>query len=198
MADEDRIEPIFDRKERLKEDGKLIWKLYIPAGVSAVTTIACIVGANRIDAKKTLAAQTAFALTQRLYSDYRDKVVEEIGEHKDRSIRDKLAEDRVKKNPPPSQDILITGPGNELYTGRYFTSDMEKLQKSKNELNARLLAHDYATLDDWYYLVGLRGTTYSGELGWKSSKLMELTFSTVLTDDGRPCLAFEYNYMTSL
>lgn len=188
-------------KERLIERTKLVWKLYIPAGLSAASTITCIIGANRVEAKKTIAAQTAFAVSQRVYSDYRDKVIEEYGAHKDQSIRDKIADDRVKLT-APSQDVLISGPGNvlccEMFTGRYFASDMETLRKAENQLNAKLLAHDYATFDDFYYMVGLSRTTSSGQIGWKSNRLMELQFSTVLTEDGRPCLAFDYNYTEPL
>ena len=189
-------------KRRIKERAKLVWKCYIPAAISATSTIVCIAGSNRLGARKTIAAQTAFAVSERLYSDYRDKVIEEFGARKDQTIRDTIAAERVKKNPPPSQDILVTGPGNvlccELFTGRYFASDIESLKKAQNELNARLLKHDYATLDDFYYLLNLGTTQYSGEMGWKSDKLMDMEFSTVLTDDGRPCLAFSYNYTTSL
>jgi Family of unknown function (DUF6353) len=194
--------PIEDRKERYKENVKLVWKLYIPAGISTASTIVCIVGANRFGTRKTLAAQTAFALTERAYSEYRDRVIEEYGAHKDQSIRDSIAEEQVRKNPPPSKDILVTGPGNvlccELFTGRYFACDIEALKKAQNELNARLLKHDYATLDDFYYIINLGTTQYSGEIGWKSDKLMEMEFSSVLTEDGRPCLTFSYNYTTSL
>lgn len=186
----------------LKERTKLVWKCYIPAGISTVSTIVCIAGSNRLGTRKTIAAQTAFAVSERLYSDYRDKVIEEFGARKDQTIRDTIAAERVKKDPPPPQDILVTGPGNvlccELFTGRYFASDMESLKKAQNELNARLLKHDYATLDDFYYLLNLGTTQYSGEMGWKSDKLMDMEFSTVLTEDGRPCLAFSYNYTTSL
>jgi Family of unknown function (DUF6353) len=193
-----------DKKEAstLKERAKLVWKCYIPAAISATSTIICITGSNRLGARKTIAAQTAFAVSERLYSDYRDKVIEEFGARKDQTIRDTIAAERVKNNPPPAQDILVTGPGNvlccELFTGRYFASDIESLKKAQNELNARLLKHDYATLDDFYYIIGLGTTQYSGEMGWKSDKLMEMEFSAVLTDDGRPCLTFSYNYTTSL
>lgn len=189
------------RKRRIIERTKLVWKLYIPAGLSAATTITCIVGANRVETKKTIAAQTAFAVSQQVYSDYRDKVIEEYGDRKDQSIRDQIAEDRVK-NTAPAGNIMISGPGNvlccELFTERYFNSDMETLRKSQNDLNAKLLAHDYATFDDFYYMVGLGRTSFSSQIGWKSTKLMQLEFSTVLTEDGRPCLAFEYNYTEPL
>lgn len=192
--------PASDRKQRVKERTKLVWKLYIPTGVSAVTSIACIAGANRVGIKKTFAAQAALAVSERAYSEYRDKVIEEFGPRKDQSIRDKVAADRVRDNPP--SPTIISGPGNvlccELFTGRYFTSDMEKLRRAQNDINAKVLKHDYATFDDFYYIVGLNPTTESSRLGWTSDRQMELEFSTTLSEDQRPCITFEYNYFKTL
>ena len=186
-----------DRKQRLKERTKLVWKLYIPAGVSAVSTIGCIAGANRVGSKKTLAATTALAFTERAYSEYRDKIIEEYGSRKDQAIRDKVISDQVKES-APSQEVLVTGPGDilccELFTMRYFKCDAEKIRRSVNTINHKMLTHDYQTLNDFYYLIGLAYTSESGRLGWESSKFLELYFSTTLTEDERPCLAFEYNY----
>ena len=194
--------PAINQKERLRGRTKLVWKLYIPSAISTVSTIVCIVGANRMESKKTIAATAALAFTERAYSEYRDKVVEEFGTRKDQSIRDKVVADQIANKPAPSQDVLVTGPGNvlccELFTMRYFACDMEKLRRAVNTLNEKLLKHDYATLDDFYYLIGLSPTTASGNLGWTSGKLMELVFSTALSDDGRPCITFEYNYTKPL
>jgi Family of unknown function (DUF6353) len=186
-----------DRKQRLIERTKLVWKLYIPAGISATTTIGCIAGANRISNRKTLAATSALAFTERAYSEYRDKIIEEYGARKDQAIRDKVISDQVKES-APSQEVLVTGPGDilccELFTMRYFKCDMEKLRRSVNNINAKMMTHDYQTLNDFYYMVGLPYTSESGRIGWESSKLMDLSFSTTLTEDGRPCITFEYNY----
>jgi hypothetical protein len=191
-----------DPRERIKIRTKLVWKLYIPPTISTVSTIVCIVGANRMGVKKTIAAQAALAFTERAYSDYRDKVIEEFGPRKDKAIRDKVVADQVANKPSPSQDVLVTGPGNvlccELFTMRYFACDMEKLRKSQNDLNEKLLKHDYATLDDFYYILGISTTSASGNIGWTSDKLMELVFSVALSDDGRPCITFEYNYTKQL
>lgn len=182
----------------LKTKASKVWKLYIPVGVSGAATIVCIVSVKRVDAKKTLAAQTALAITQRAYSEYRDHVIDELGEKRDQKILASVAEDRIANRPPSS---LIIGSGSvlccELHTGRYFMSDMQDLTKATNELNAKLLKHDYATLDDFYYIIGLDTTTTSGQTGWQSSKLMELEISAVI-HDGKPCLAFEYNYVKAL
>ena len=137
-----------DWRIRLLQRVKVSWTFYIPTAVSATSTIACVIAANRIGVRKTIAAQTALTLSQQAFSEYRTKVVEQIGDRKDNAIRAAIAEDHIKNNQPPSQDLLITGPGNylcyEQYTGRYFASDIEKLRKAENELNAKLLAHEEA------------------------------------------------------
>ena len=189
-----------DRKDRWKSRGKLVWKLYIPTAASGAVTIGSIIGSERISNKRGAAAQAAFVLTERAYNEYRGKVIEEIGERKDQAIRDQIAEEKVKSNPPPA--TIISGPGNvlccELLTGRYFTSDMETLRKAVNDLNAHLLKHDRASLQDWYDMIGLQPTTYSDEMGWHSDRQMELEFTSILAEDNRPCLAFDYNYYRPL
>jgi hypothetical protein len=189
-----------DKRQRYKDRSKLVWKLYIPTAASGVVTIGCIVGSTHISARRGAAAQAAFVLSERAFHEYRGAVVEQIGERKDKAIRDEIAEKKVKANPPPA--TIISGPGNvlccELMTGRYFTSQIEDLRRAQNTLNERMLKHDIASVEDWYDMIGLPPTQYSGETGWHSDRLMELDFTTILTDDGRPCLAFTYNYIRPL
>lgn len=189
-------------RERAKVHVRVAWRCYVPAASAAVATVACIVGSNRVGARRAAAAQAGLFIAERTYSEYRQKVVDEFGQRKDDRIREEIAKDRVASTTPPSQEVLLTGPGNvlsmELYTGRYFACDMETLRRAQNTLNERLIRHDYASLDDFYHLIGLQPTTTSSEVGWKSTKMMELNFTTVLSNDGRPCLAFEYNYTRPL
>lgn len=189
-----------DRKERTIDFVKTTWKCYIPAGIVGAATVGCIIGSNRVGLGRTAAVQAALVAVERSYDEYRDKVIEEYGESKDRTIRNEIAKDRVAALPPSA--TIISGPGNvlscELYTGRYFTSDMETLRRAVNDLNARLITHDMASLQDFYDMIGLLPTQVSDDLGWNSDKMMELEFTTVLTEDGRPCLAFEYNYVRPL
>ncbi|MET0785756.1 MAG: DUF6353 family protein [Paenisporosarcina sp.] len=199
IRDTEELEgPSTVKRERIKERTKLVWKLYIPPAISTTSTILLILGANRAGARKLLASEAALSLANKAYTEYRDKVVEELGSRKDQAIRDKIATDKVKNNPPPSQDVLVIGSGDvlccELYTGRYFVSNWEKIRKAVNDINSRMLKHDYATLDDLYYILGLNQTTMSGNFGWKSNRLLEISISTILTEDNRPCLTFEYNY----
>lgn len=189
------------KKKRFEERAKLVWKLYIPPVVSGAATVGFLVGANRVELKKTLAAQTAFVASQQLYSDYRAKVVQELGEKKDTMIRESVAADKVAVNPPPM--TLIAGTGDvlccELHTMRYFICDIEKLRQAMNQVNHRINNHDYVTLTWFYELIGLQRTSSSDDLGWRADmRLMELEMTSALTEDNRPCLAFDYNYITNV
>jgi len=198
---EETWKPSDNRKERVMERTKLVWKFYIPPAIAATSTIGFIIGAHRVELRKLLAAQTALAVSERVYSEYREKVVEELGDRTEQSIRDQIVDERVKKE-APSEGVIVVAPGHvlccELFTGRYFPCDMETLRKSVNEINRKILTHDYATFDDFYDLIGLKPTSTSNQLGWKASKLMDVIFTTCMTDDGRPCLAFDYNYVETL
>jgi Family of unknown function (DUF6353) len=196
MEENDGYAP--SNKDRIKERVRLVWKNYIPPVISGAVTIGCIVGSNRVNGNRTAAAVAAYSLTERAFSEYKDKVAEEFGENKEQKIRDDIARDKVLNN--PSREVMITTVSGhvlccELYTGRYLRSDMESLRKAQNDLNAILISQIRASLDDFYDLIHIPYTSNSCRLGWDSDKLMELKFSTVVADSGEPCLAFEYNYV---
>lgn len=174
-----------------------VWDLYVPTFISGAATVGCIFGATQIASKRTAAAYSLLAVSERLFDEYREKVVEQIGEKKEQKIRDEVAQMEVTNNPPTS--VIIAQPDGvlccELLTGRYFMADMEKLRHAVNDVNAKLLREDYCVLGEFYWIIGIPMTTNSSIVGWTSDKLMELEFTTTLTEDNRPCLAFDYNYI---
>ena len=185
-------------REMYIQRGKLTWKLYIPAIVSGTSTVLCIVVAARVGSRRTAAITAAYTLSERALVEYREKVTEVLGEGKEQKLRDELAQEKVAANPPSPTFIHTTGEVLcfELFTGRYFSSTMEQLKRAQNAVNAKMLKHDRATVSDFYDEIGLPYTSYSDEIGWESDKLMELQFSTVMSDDDRPCIAVDYNYST--
>lgn len=191
------LEEADPKPETLQEKAKYAWRLYIPPVITGTATIVCITSITRVGLKRTAAMATAYTVTEQAFQEYREKVVEQLGAKKEQAIRDEVVQDKILTN-PPGKEIVISGPGNvlccELFTGRYFNSDMHTLQKAQNEVNALVVQQVSVTLDEFYDRVGLSHTSNSDMIGWDSDKLMELKISTVLTEDGRPCLAFDYNY----
>lgn len=190
-----------DPKERRKEQVKNTWRLYVPAVASGAITVGCILGSAKTNSRRTAAAVTAYSLTEKAFSEYKEKVVEQFGANKEQTIRDELAQEKVANNPPKSE-IVVLGDGHvmccELYTQRYFRSARPALDKACNDINAKIIRDVYVTLDEFYDLIGLSYTSDSDRLGWDSTKLLELTFSTIFGPNSEPCLAFEYNYVKPL
>ena len=137
---------------------------------------------------------TAYAITERAFDEYREKVTEKIGEKKEQSVRDEIAQNRVTAN--PVSHVEVHGKGNVLmydkYSARYFYSDMETMRKVENELNHTIVHNYYASLQDLYDRIGLDRTGYSEELGWNSEHLLEFRFSATISDDDRPCMVIDY------
>jgi hypothetical protein len=179
-----------------REKFEAVWTLYIPAVATAGSSIACIILANRIGSRRAAALAATYAISEKAWAEYKEKVVERIGGRKEQDLRDEIAQDRVTRNPPTAQETIVIGGGSvlcyESFTGRYFLSSMEDLKKSQNDLNYRVLNDYYASLTDWYGLIGLPRTAFSDEVGWNSDKMLELSFSTTLTEDGRPCLSVDF------
>ena len=179
-----------------KEKVNVTWKEYIPAGAVGIITIVAIISANQIGTRRTAAIAAAYSLSDKAFNEYKEKVVEKLGQRKEESIRDELAQDRVDSNPAASRGIIVAGSGEvlcyEQFTGRYFKSSMDELKAAQNEVNARIISDNYASLSDFYDEMSLPHTSVSDEIGWNSDRLMELEFSTVLSDDGKPCIAIDY------
>lgn len=179
-----------------KEKFKLTWVCYAPPIGMGVATIACIIGANRIESKRAAALAAAYAISEKSLTEYKDKVVDHIGKNKEQKIRDEIAQEHVTRNPPSKNEIFITGGGDVLcydkYTGRYFMSSVDALKKAENEVNFYVLHNDYATLNDFYRYVGLDPVPVGEEVGWVCDLNFELIFSTTISDNDKPCIVIEY------
>ncbi len=98
------ISNIPKRRENIKD----VWKEYIPPVVAGAVTIGCIVGAKKVSGARTAAAVTAYSLTEKAFSEYKEKVVEHIGPGKEQKVIDAVAQDKVAKNPPAPGTQEIT------------------------------------------------------------------------------------------
>lgn len=178
---------------------KTAWKPYIPAAVTGVISVACLVGASSVNASRNAALAAAYNISATALADYKEKVIETIGEKKEKVVRDKVAEEQLKKAPADANTtIFVTGSGKtrcfDTITKQRFTSDIESIKKSVNELNRRMInGEDYISLNEFYYEIGLDEVAIGDELGWNVTRgLIEVDFSAQLDADGTPCIVLDY------
>ena len=197
LIEEQKEEESVDELSSL-EVVKVAWKPYIPAMVTCIASTACLIGASSVNTKRNAALATAYKLSETALSEYRDKVVETIGEKKERIVRDKVAEERVKKNPVSKNEVIVTGNGKTLcfdpISGRYFMCSIETIKKAENTLNKQML-HDisgYVSLNEFYDELGLDHTSVGNDLGWNTNQLIDIDFSSQLNDNGEPSVVLDY------
>ena len=194
------LHPNSDEKLKPVEVVKTAWKPYIPAAVTGVVSIGCLIGASSVHARRNAALATAYQLSTTALSEYKDKVVETIGEKQEAEIREKIAQDKVDKNPVSRNEVIIAGSGNVLFlepvSMRYFTSDIEHVRKIVNDLNYRLTSgmEEYISLSEFYNEIGISNTSTSDDIGWNLYRdgQLRVEFTPAMAEDGRPCLMLEY------
>lgn len=174
----------------------LVWREYIPAAGIAAMTVSAIIGANHISTKRVAAFASAYSMAEKGFAQYKDKVLEKVGEKKEGEIRDEVAKQQLRDHPVTKSPIIITGHGDHLcfdaYSGRYFQSDIERVRSAINDIRDQIHSQDSATLSDYWHLVGLTSTQTSDDIGWTTDRKLEAHYTSELTKEGTPCLVVTF------
>lgn len=180
------------------ETVKTCWKCYIPATLTTVLSAACLIGASTVSAKRNAALATAYSISEAALREYQEKVVEVIGEKKEKAVRDAVAKDQIERDPVTKSEVVIIDSNSntlcyEPLSGRYFKSTIDKIKKAEIKLDRQMIQEMYVSLNDFYWEIGLDGTDLGDQMGWNLSKgYMDLSFSSQLADDGTPCAVIVY------
>lgn len=182
------------------ETVKATWKCYIPAAVTAGASTACLIGASSVQLRRNAALAAAYKLSETALSEYKEKVVETIGERKERNIQDKIDKKHIEENPVSKSEVIITGKGTSLcydhWSGRYFQSDINEIHRAINEINRQMLVGmgGFVSLNDLYDEFELSHTLLGETLGWRiDNGLIEPRLGSQIADDGTPCIVLDYN-----
>lgn len=180
------------------EKVKTCWKCYIPAAVTGTASVACLVGASKVSLKRNAALATAYKLSETALTDYREKVIETIGEKKEKVVQEKVAEKKLEENPVNDKTVIITGRGDTLcfdpMSSRYFRSSIEKIKAAENKLNKDMIHSitGYCSLNDFYDELGISHTEVGDLVGWNTVRLIDIDINAKVADNGEPCIAICY------
>lgn len=179
------------------ETFKVVWKCYIPAAISGAASVACLVGAHSINAKRNAVLATAYKLSETALMEYKNVIRDDFGEEKAKELSEKVMQRRIDNDPVTNREVLITGTGTQLcydgISGRYFESDLNSIKAAVNKMNETMIHSMYASLNDFYYEIGLSNTELGDMLGWNlDDGLLEISYGSMIANDGRPCITLDY------
>lgn len=168
---------------------------YIPAIVTCATTLVCIFGANALNKKQQASLMSAYALLDNSYKAYKNKVSELYGEDGVKLVREEIAKDDYAEI---ADDIHVEDDKKlfyDEYSGRYFNSTMEDVQRAEYNLNRDIVMRGYAYVNEFYEHLGIEPIDGGWDLGWSQGALLacywqewlDFSHTKVVMDDGLEC-----------
>lgn len=181
---------------------------FIMPAFTATATILCIVGAHRIHIQREAAIAAAYTLMDSKYKEYKDKVISEIGEKKENRLHDEIAQDKITETYPQNGlNVIQTKYGNVLFmdsfSGRYFYSSYEHVEKAKIELTKIAQRDMSVSLNEFYNFLEIPSIDGGKLLGWNLCKIEDDTFKPIIpivtnrtcktpTPEQLPCTIIDY------
>lgn len=195
-----------DILESYKQEALELAKLYGPAALVGTASVACFVGANKINLDRQAAVLAAYSLSADTLAKYQEKVIEKLGDDANSDILSSTLKEVADAHQEPGYNYSteqIPAGTVRVYdnvTGRYFYCSRERIMEAESEVNRRLLAEARVPLQEFYYAMGLEERFNLGEiLGWDISgysgvnDCLNVMFGPHLDDDKNPCLAITYH-----
>lgn len=201
---------IDNKKEELGRDltmGETVvtaGKRYLPAIVTIGAGVVCVVESVSVGKKRYSALAVSYELLKEASETYKQKVIETIGENKEKKIEAAIAQDNVDKNPPKAETIYITEKGQTLFkdslTGQYFRSDVNTVRRCALELANQELCDNYAGVPEWLLSLGLEVPDSMLGQGWSApdqGRLVTIDFTPVTAHkyNDEPCHTITYDPM---
>ena len=191
----------YEKKARLTaiETVKVAWKPYIPAAVTGVASVACLIGASSVSARRNAALATAYQLSTTALAEYKEQVIETIGEKKEEVVREKVSQKQLEKTPVSSNEVIFTGNGTSLcldpLSKRYFECDIEVIRQAEITLNKQMQQSicGSVSLNEFYDEIGLDRIDIGDDLGWNANHLIDLDDHPGKSSNGKLCWVIGHN-----
>ncbi|QBZ73600.1 membrane protein [Streptomyces phage RosaAsantewaa] len=158
-----------------------IGKLYAPAAIAGVASVACLTGSHVILTKRNAGLTAAYVAVDKAFKEYRGRVVNELGAEKDAEFRFGTIEKEIAVETDHGTDVktvkaLDISKGVSQYA-KYFDEmnpNFRKghhlnqffIQAQQNYANDKLRARGHLFLNEVYEMLGFEHTKAGAVVGW--------------------------------
>lgn len=162
-----------------------IAKLYAPALGVGIVSVGCLTGSHIILTNRNMALTAAYAALDKGYREYRSRVVDEIGEDRERELRYNSETGKVLTTTPDGKTKMESRQipsekGASIYA-RFFDEcssnwsrtpeyNLVFLRCQMNYANDMLRARGHLFLNEVYDMLGLERTKAGAVVGWVIGK----------------------------
>ena len=161
-------------------------KVYAPAVILGALSITSILASNNILRKRNVALAAAYATLDRGFKEYRNRVIEKLGEAADREFKYGVRKEKIEttvideetgKEKKVKETVEVTDYDGTSQYARFFDECSECWEKNaernlafllaqQNYANDKLRAKGYLFLNDVYDMLGLAPSQAGQCVGW--------------------------------
>lgn len=180
-----------------REKFAVSYRVYIPPAITGVATLVSIIAANRIQYARGAAFALAYSGSEAAFRRYRDAVADVVKPKEREEVKARIAEKSIQEagNPMPGT-VLVASSGKvlcyDIFSGRYFKSDIETIRRVENNINNQLIHEYYASLNEFYNGIGLPPVAAGDLVGWDEPNSVSVEFGSQLTEKGEPVLTIDF------
>lgn len=161
----DAVAESLDKKTIVKSVGKY----YIPPVLSFLATTACILGAEKTNAKAIASATATAALLKRSYDKYGQAVKNVFGIEGDKRVKEEMARSNGE-SPPEEEETYYIGFG---YDG-YFRAKPSDIERAEYIMNKKLRQCQPVSVADFFDIVGIEPNAICSGWGWSRYELFSI------------------------
>ena len=172
---------------------------YIPAVLTGLATVSCIVGMNRVSYTKQASLISAYTYLNSSYEEYRRKVKEVFGEEGEAKVRAELGREieLYEKYGSLHEPRLFY----DEISNRYFEMSMYEMKEAEYNMNRMFNFLGALKLNEVYEFFNLGPTEYGESVGWAALRdwevigysWIEATFDEITTNDGLQAFVIRFN-----
>lgn len=136
-----------------------------------------------------------YVLGDKAFTEYREAVDEVSDDKTKEKVKTRAAEKAVGRDDEMLVNVANMGHETicvDMYSGRYFRSDMETIRRAENDFNSDMLNNRYGSLNEFYSKLGIESIGAGEDIGWNSDDIMEIGYNSVLTQSGQPALSIDF------
>lgn len=180
-----------------REKFTVSYRVYIPPAITAVATLVSIVAANRIQYSRGAAFALAYTGSEAAFKRYREAVADVVKPKDREKIKARVAEKSLSEaSKPVSGTVFVASSGDvlcyDVFSGRYFKSDIETIRRVENNINSQLNLECYASLNEFYNGLGIPPIAAGDLVGWDEPNSLSIEFGSQLTEKGEPVLTVDF------
>lgn len=174
------------------------WREWAPAFICGLLTVTAIIGAHVSSSKQKAMVLAAYGATSTALNEYRKHANEIIKDPKKiKDLDNVVAKKTMEQNPPSKKDVKKSHSTEDTLffdwlTGRYFWSNKNKIDEAVNRTNFEINNSMWSSLNQFYDFLGLDSVGIGEDIGWNTDRLLEITYSSKLTDDMKSAVVMEF------